>query len=89
MTTQSVCGTRRRARNSIEKGERIVLFTDGLSEARNADKQLFGLDRICDSVSQATGTAADAAREVAGAARAFAGRGGLTDDLTLVSIRRQ
>lgn len=77
------------SRVTIEKGDRIVLFTDGLSEARNTDKQLFGLDRICDSVSQATGTAADAAREVAGAARAFAGRGGLSDDLTLVSIRRQ
>ena len=74
---------------SIEKGDRIVLFTDGLSEAQNADKQLYGLDRISDSVSQATGTAEDAARDVVAAARAFAGRGGLSDDLTLVSIRRQ
>ena len=72
----------------LENGDRILLYTDGLTEARNAQKELFGLDRIRASISAATGTAESAAREVVAEALAFAGDGGLSDDLTLVSIRR-
>lgn len=74
---------------TIEKGDRIVLFTDGLTEARDADRELYGLDRLADSVARAGGSAEQAASGIVADVRAFAGQGGMTDDLTLVSIRRE
>jgi serine phosphatase RsbU (regulator of sigma subunit)/pSer/pThr/pTyr-binding forkhead associated (FHA) protein len=73
---------------TLEKGDRIVLYTDGLTEARNAQKDLFGVERIRAAISESTGSAESAARKVVADALEFAGSGGLTDDLTLVSIRR-
>jgi phosphoserine phosphatase RsbU/P len=73
---------------TIEKGDRIVLYTDGLAEARNETKDLYGLERIRTFLSECTDTAEAAAREVVADARAFTGHGKLSDDLTLVSIRR-
>lgn len=72
----------------LEKGDRILPYTDGLTEARNAQKELFGPERIHASISAAAGTAESAARDVVADALTFAGGEGLSDDLTLVSIRR-
>jgi sigma-B regulation protein RsbU (phosphoserine phosphatase) len=38
----------------LEKGDRVVLFTDGLSEARNRKCQEFGVERIKNIISQDT-----------------------------------
>ncbi|MEU0785507.1 SpoIIE family protein phosphatase [Streptomyces sp. NPDC006173] len=39
---------------SLEPGDRVLLYTDGVTEARMQDGSLFGLDRFADSVIRAT-----------------------------------
>lgn len=34
--------------DQLEPGDRLLLFTDGITEARNADGDLFGLERFTD-----------------------------------------
>ncbi|GEM_PF-1902306 len=74
----------------LHPGDGIVLYTDGITEARNTRKQLYGVERLCEIVSrhwhepaQAVQAAvlADLARHVNGQ-RAF-------DDVTLVVFKRR
>ena len=39
---------------SLEPGDQIVFFTDGVTEARSPDGTFFGLDRLADLVSRAS-----------------------------------
>lgn len=38
--------------NNIESGDRIILFTDGITEAKNKRKELYGTKRLVESVKQ-------------------------------------
>ena len=42
--------TRAFAEESLEPGDRLQLFTDGVVEARSADGEFFGADRLADLV---------------------------------------
>jgi sigma-B regulation protein RsbU (phosphoserine phosphatase) len=69
---------------SIAAGDRLVLFTDGVSEASGGDGEMFGEPRIEQLVIAQRSLGARELQEViAGAATAFSG-GELDDDLTLV-----
>jgi sigma-B regulation protein RsbU (phosphoserine phosphatase) len=73
----------------VDKGDRLVLYTDGLSETRNAEGDEFEETGILELLER-TGTAPSrevVARLVAGV-RVFAAEAGLTDDLTLVVVQR-
>lgn len=70
------------------RGDCLFGYTDGLLEARSADGQMFGEDRLVASVAAAVrqGNVLDAiVREVEG----FTGRRDFEDDLCLVSVRRE
>ncbi len=74
----------------LDPGDLLVLYTDGLSETRNPDGEEFEEGgRIVES---AQAVANLPAREIVGrlvgAARAFAAGAGLSDDLTLVVVKR-
>jgi len=75
------------ARTELPPGATIVLYTDGVVEARKAG-ELYGAERL-DAllVRERERTAADLARAVLADARRFAG-GELSDDLAVVVIRR-
>ena len=70
----------------------IFLYTDGLSEAMDADNSMFGEERIFDE----TGRAIQAAQlspkalidRMTQAVHAFVGDTEQSDDLTLMAIRR-
>ncbi len=66
-------------RFQLKDGDRLVLMSDGIAEARNSAGQLFGFERVHDLV-RAEKTAA----EVVGAAQAF----GQEDDISIISITR-
>jgi sigma-B regulation protein RsbU (phosphoserine phosphatase) len=73
----------------LAPGDTLVLYTDGVVEALNASEEEFGAERLAAAVRTAGDrTAADVVDEVVRAARAFAGRAELTDDCTLVVVRR-
>jgi len=68
-------------------GDRLVLFTDGVSEATDAAGELFGEERIEELVSDSRDLSAhELQRTIVDAAMSFAG-GELEDDLTLVIVR--
>lgn len=75
-------------RVQLEPGDTLFLYTDGLSEARNASDE-YGVDRVAHLVRQQS---ARGPAELVGACladlRAFESGGPRLDDLTLLAIRR-
>jgi hypothetical protein len=43
-------------REQLQRGDRILLYTDGVTEGRGADRSLFGLERLSDFVIRSTAT---------------------------------
>ena len=71
-------------------GDCILLYTDGATEALNADGVEYGVDRLAAAL--ATGAAQGAAavlRHVAEDVRAFTGRESKQDDFTLIAISKK
>ena len=62
---------------SVTRGERFTLVSDGVVEAENAQRELFGFDRTREISTKS-------AQEIAQAAKAW----GQTDDITVVTVRR-
>jgi serine phosphatase RsbU (regulator of sigma subunit) len=72
----------------LEKGDVFLLFTDGLSEAMNAEAELFGEGRLARILRETEGLQADEIRErILLEVRAFAGGAIQADDMTLVILK--
>ena len=48
----------------LQPGESVVLYTDGITEAENPDKQMYGLDRLCAVLSRHGDQPAEAMKQV-------------------------
>lgn len=73
---------------SLQPGDRILFFTDGVVETRSATGEEFGLARLADLLVRATGEAvrpAETVRRLSASIMAY-NRAGLTDDATLLLI---
>ena len=71
----------------VAKGDRLVLFTDGVSEAADASGEQFGESRIEELVTDCRDLGAEELqRTIVDSATSFSG-GELEDDLTLVVLR--
>ena len=78
----------RRCTLPLETGDLFVLFTDGISEAMNADEELFGEDRLGALVEEHADLPFDELRErILREVRAFAGEPGPHDDMTLILLK--
>jgi sigma-B regulation protein RsbU (phosphoserine phosphatase) len=70
-------------------GSTLVLYTDGLTEAPNADEKEFGGARLADALRSAHGGSARQINdEILVAVEKFAGSAGLRDDYTLLTVKR-
>jgi|GEM_PF-789781 len=73
----------------LNNGDGIVLYTDGITEALNDQKELYGLERLCDVVShhwhQSNQTIENA---VINDVKQYAGTREIDDDMTLVIIKK-
>jgi len=70
----------------LRPGDRLVLFTDGVSEARDGGENEFGEERLAEFVAAHRDTGArDLASQIAAEVSAFSG-GRADDDLTLVAV---
>jgi phosphoserine phosphatase RsbU/P len=68
-------------------GDKIVLYTDGIVEAMNDKKEIFGFDRLLEIVQGASSIKADALlKEILDNVNAFAGEVAQHDDLTVIVI---
>ncbi len=75
-------------RLQMDPGDTLFLYTDGLSEARNADDE-YGVDRVAHLVrQQAARTPAELIAACLDDMRVFAGSAAQQDDLSLLAIRR-
>jgi sigma-B regulation protein RsbU (phosphoserine phosphatase) len=73
---------------AVEPGDTFVLFTDGVSEAFDADGELFGEERLLAHLGTTAGRSADEiATGVLHAVRCHASGAKQSDDITVVSVR--
>jgi phosphoserine phosphatase RsbU/P len=78
----------------MERGDQLLLYTDGLTEAQNGDGDDFGFERLVALAPQLAGrtTAVEAGTDLLAALRQelarFAGGRPLDDDMTLAVVRR-
>lgn len=75
--------------HTLAPGDTIVLLTDGLSEAMNADNELYGLDRLKKQLTRNAGNAAEIGERLLADVRAFLGDRPQADDMCLVCFGRQ
>lgn len=76
-------------RTDLARGDLLVLYTDGVTEAMNASLDLFGEERLAAVVAANSGASAQQVLEaIVDAVRAFAGEVAQSDDLTLLIARR-
>jgi serine phosphatase RsbU (regulator of sigma subunit) len=69
----------------LQPGDVLVVYSDGLTEAENAQGDEFGDDRLISAVEEGRrGTADEILQHVLSAARRFVGRQPFRDDLTLL-----
>ena len=64
----------------IGEGERLVLYTDGVTEARNSTRQMLGMKRWIDIVAKD--------KDLPKAIKDYIGEAEPTDDITLMTIRK-
>jgi hypothetical protein len=66
-------------RFQLKEGDRLMLLSDGVAEATDANGKLFGFERVSELLHTAT-----TAAEIAGVAQAF----GQEDDISVISVTR-
>jgi sigma-B regulation protein RsbU (phosphoserine phosphatase) len=74
---------------SIEPGDTLVAFTDGVTEARNSDREFFGRERLYTLLARPASTAAELLDSIQASVRQHMGEADLSDDITLLAVRRQ
>ncbi len=78
------------ARLRLERGESLVLYTDGVTEARNAVQDEYGTARLVTALRQLQGvSSADLTRGCLADVRAFLAGAAKGDDLTIMAVRRR
>ncbi len=74
----------------LEPGDGVVLYTDGIPEARNMHKKFYGIERLCVVVSQNWHLSAEQIKQAAiDDLRIFFGKQKVFDDITLLVLNQQ
>ncbi len=72
----------------LEPGDLVVLYTDGVTESMNQDRQEFGVERLKKVLAAAPESAAAAGEAILGAVREHAIGRSQSDDITIVCFER-
>ena len=74
----------------LAPGDCLILYTDGVTEARNAEGEFFGEEGLVDAVEGSTCESAETLHQaIVRSLEEFIGDVPLSDDLTLVVVRRK
>jgi len=74
----------------LESGDGVVLYTDGITEAENTSGEQYGLERLCEIVSQHWSQSAEEIKEaVIADVRQHIGEHEMYDDITLVVLKQK
>ena len=72
---------------TLSPGDTLVLVTDGVTEAQNADRELFGSDRLLSGNTLVAGSATAICEAIQAEVRRFEDGTEATDDLTVMVVR--
>jgi predicted ATPase/serine phosphatase RsbU (regulator of sigma subunit)/tRNA A-37 threonylcarbamoyl transferase component Bud32 len=73
---------------TLDAGDVVVLYTDGITEAENLDKEQYGLERLCEAVKQNWQCSAQDIRQaVISDVRQYIGEQKVFDDITLLVLK--
>jgi sigma-B regulation protein RsbU (phosphoserine phosphatase) len=75
------------ADTDFEPGDVLVIYTDGIVEARDRDRRFYGIDRLVEAVRRPARTAREIRENVLRDLAAHAAPGAPHDDMTLVIVR--
>ena len=74
---------------TLDKGETLVLYTDGVTEAMNSEGEQFGIERLREVfVGSVPANSDEAASMILEAVNDFAGGAAQSDDITCLTLRR-
>jgi serine phosphatase RsbU (regulator of sigma subunit) len=74
----------------LKEGDVVVLYTDGITEAENEERQFYGLDRLCEVICQHVDDPAIAIRQaVIADLRSHIGTQKIYDDITLLVLKQR
>ncbi|OJJ16250.1 ammonium transporter [Roseofilum reptotaenium AO1-A] len=74
----------------LSPGDGGVLYTDGITEAENSDGKRYGLDRLCDRITQVWHYSTEEIRDrLIADIRSYIGSHTMYDDITLVVFKRK
>lgn len=73
---------------SLNPGDSILLYTDGVSEAESADGSFYGEERLLQFVDKIQGSASEFVDKLMGEVQAFESACPQSDDITIVAINR-
>ena len=74
----------------LNPGDGLVLYTDGIPEAYNISKEQYGMQRMCDVISQSwSGSAEESKQAIINDVRHFIGEQKVFDDITLVVLKQK
>jgi sigma-B regulation protein RsbU (phosphoserine phosphatase) len=72
----------------LKPGDELFLYTDGVTEATNADRAMFGEERLLEALNSASDESAESrCKTVKGAIDKFVGGEEQFDDITMLSVR--
>ena len=75
---------------NLEPGDGVVLYTDGIPEARNIHKKFYGIERLCEVLSQNWHFSAEQIKQATiNDLREFIGEQKVFDDITLLVLKQQ
>ncbi len=75
---------------TLHSGKSVVLYTDGITEAENAQKMLYGIERLCRVISCHWNESAEMIKQaIVEDVTGFIGQQTVYDDLTLVVLKQQ
>jgi sigma-B regulation protein RsbU (phosphoserine phosphatase) len=73
----------------LEPGDLVVLYTDGVNESMNLDRQPFGEERVKEVLAATKGGVAASGEAILAAVRDYSAGGSQYDDITVVCFQRQ
>lgn len=74
------------AKTKLSKGDKLFLYTDGVTEAHNVKSELFGEDRLLESVSKLDGSPYETVTKIRDEVRVFSRNTEQFDDITMLMV---
>ena len=73
----------------LEPGQSLILYTDGVTEAKNSSGELFGMEGLTAALKKETASPAALINTISTAVEKFSLDHGRSDDITLVTLKRE